>query len=399
MTNRLWPTLFPVALLALGAPLSAQETSVKVSGQVRPRMESRSPVAGERDVFTSMRVRGALEALLEDQVRVFVQFQDVRIFGEEGNTLGDFSGDNLDLHQGFLELGSVPSIGGTLRIGRQEMALGEQRLVGAVNWTQQGRSFDGARYTTPDLGNLQIDLFGMKLRDETASTQEFDSEFWGAWGTVGLGDHGSLELFGLMTTDSREEGTEERTVGALWRGDAGPIQLRAEGSVQGGTRGDEDVSAYMLGVRAGTELADLGTVTLWFDYLSGDEDPDDGESGVFNTLFATNHAFYGFADYFLNIPVHTGGLGLKDLAVKFAFTPWERTRLNVDLHNFQTAEEGTLSTQSLGNELDITLSRPISRGLTLGAGYAYFQAKEGMEELGRLDENAQWFFLMLNAAF
>ncbi len=399
MKNRSWQILTLMGLVTVGLPLHGQETSVKFGGQVRPRMEGRDPVAGERDVFTSMRVRGALDASLENQVRVFVQFQDVRLFGEETNTLGDYSGDNLDLHQGFLELGSVPHFGGVFRVGRQEMALGEQRLVGAVNWTQQGRSFDGARYTTPSLGSLTIDLFGMKLREETASTQEFDSEFWGAWGNIDLGERGSLEVFGLLTTDSRDEGTEERTLGALWRGTAGPVQLRAEGSLQGGTRGDEDVSAFMVGLRAGINLSDVGTVTLWYDHLSGDEDPDDGESGVFNTLFATNHAFYGFADYFLNIPVHTGGLGLRDTALKFAFFPWEQTRLTVDLHIFQTAQDGSLSTQSLGNEFDVTLSRPISQGLSLGAGYAYFQAKDGMEELGRLEEDAQWFYLMLDAAF
>jgi len=399
MKNRMWPTGLALALVGVVSPLMAQQSEITFSGQVRPRMESRSPVGDSWDSFTSMRVRAALQARLQSQVRVFVQFQDVRLFGEEGSTLGDYRADNFDLHQGFVELGSVPEVGGVLRVGRQELSLGEQRLVGAVNWSQQGRSFDGVRYTTPSMGGLRIDFFGMNLRDETASTQDFDSDFLGAWGTMELGNHGSLDLFGLLTTDSRDEGTEERTFGALWKGDAGPVQLRVEGSVQGGNRGDEDVSAHMIGIRAGVELPKEGTVTLWYDYLSGDEDPDDGESGVFNTLFATNHAFYGFADYFLNIPVHTGGLGLKDLAVKFAFTPWRETRLNIDLHNFQTAQEGSLSTQSLGNELDLTLTRPLSQGLTLVTGYSFFQAREGMEELGRLSENAHWLYLMLNAVF
>lgn len=155
----------------------------------------------------------------------------------------------------------------------------------------------------------------------------------------------------------------------------------------------------MLGIRAGTELPGGGSVTLWYDYLSGDEDPNDGEYGVFNTLFATNHAFYGFADYFLNIPVHTGGLGLRDMAVKFTFTPFSQTRFNVDLHNFRTTQVGSLSTQSLGNEIDLTLTRTLSPGLGLVAGCSYFQAKDGMIELGRLSENTHWMYLMLNAVF
>lgn len=388
-----------LALAMMASPLPAQDTQITFGGQIRPRMEGRTPVGGAWDGFASMRARASLEALLRSRVRVFLQFQDVRLFGEETNTLSDYSADHLDLHQGYLELASLGGAGGLLRVGRQELALGEQRLVGAVDWAQQGRSFDGVRYTTPPLGDLRVDLFGMRLSDATAPTQSFDSDFLGAWGALGLGDHGSLDLFGLFTTDSRALGAEEWTFGALWRGDAGPVRWRVEGSVQGGTRGDEDVSAHMLGLRAGTEIPEVGTLTLWYDYLSGDDDPADDTAGAFNTLFATNHAFYGFADYFLNIPVDTGGLGLRDAAVKFSFTPWSQTRLDVDLHNFTTSVQGPLSTRSLGNELDLTLSRPLSPGLTLGAGCSFFQARDGMEELGRLSENGQWLFLMLNAVF
>jgi hypothetical protein len=356
-------------------------------------------VDGSWDFFTSMRARASLEASLESQVRVFLQFQDVRIFGEESNTLTDYRADNFDLHQGYLELGAVPKVGGVLRVGRQEMALGEQRLVGAVDWTQQGRSFDGARYTTPAFGNVQFDLFGMKLRNETAATQEFDSDFLGAWGTLGLENLGSLELFGLFVTDSRDEGSALQTFGALWRADAGPLRLRVEGSLQGGSSGDEDVSAYMIGVSAGGDITDGGTLTVLYDHLSGDEVPDDGEWGVFNTLFATNHIFYGLADYFTDIPVHTGGLGLRDLGAKFSISPGTQTRLGVDLHHFRTAEEGSLSTRTLGNELDLTLTHRITRELGLTTGYSFFQARNGMEELGRLTEDAHWLYLMLNAAF
>ncbi len=385
--------VFPLITHAQGT------TQVTFSGQVRPRFERRTPVDGEWNGFTSMRVRAALEARLEGSVRIFMQFQDVRFFGEEGNTLGDYSADNIDLHQGYLELTDVPSLGGALRIGRQELALGEQRLVGSVNWAQQGRSFDGIRYTTPQKDGLKVDFFAMKLREETAGTHDWDQSFLGAYGAIPVGDGGSLDLYGLMTTDSRDENGSELTFGGLWRGTAGPLSLRAEGSLQTGERGGEDVSAYMMGVRAGGNLHEKVTATLWYDYLSGDDDPSDDEVGVFNTLFATNHAFYGFYDLFLNIPAHTGGLGLKDAAIKFAFTLSPTTSLRADLHNFRSAQEGDLSTQSLANELDLTLNHRISGGLTMVTGYSYVQAKDGIKELGRLSENAQWLFLMLNAVF
>lgn len=388
-----------VALLTAATPLFAQQARVTFGGQVRPRMESRSEGGDTRETFTSMRVRAQIQALLAEGASVFIQVQDVRLFGEETSTLGDFKADAFDLHQGYLELGVLSGIEGSLRVGRQVMAFGEQRLVGSVEWTQQGRSFDGLRYTASPFGALELDLFAMKLQERSSARYDFDGEFLGAYGTVDLKAVGSLDLYGLLTTDSRESGTDEHTLGALWKGTAGPLTFRFEGSVQGGEREGVAVSAYMVGARTGLEVRDRASVTFWYDHLSGDPDPDDDEVEVFNTLFATNHAFYGAADYFLNIPVHTGGLGLRDAALKLAVNPSERTGLGVDLHAFSTTEPGDLSTRNLAREIDVTLTHRLDPGLTAVAGFSYVQVQDGMIELGRLEDDATWAFVMLNAVF
>jgi hypothetical protein len=391
---------FTFLLLAPPPLVSAQESvEIDFGGQIRPRAEGRTPVDGSWNAFTSMRVRAALDASLEGNVGVFIQVQDVRLFGEEESTLTDYSADNFDLHQGFLQLESVPGLGGMARVGRQELALGEQRLVGAVNWTQQGRSFDGIRYTTPMVSGFTFDLFAMKLQEETADTQELDASFLGAYGTLPTGDAGSLDLYGLFTTDSREDNDAQVTVGGLWKGRAGPLDIRLEGSLQTGEREGTSVSAFMVGARAGTRIFDFATATLWYDYLSGDEDPTDDEIGVFSTLFATNHAFYGLADYFLDIPAHTGGLGLRDAAIKVSFDLPRDATLKVDFHDFRTAEEGDLSTQALANELDLTLSYRMAEPLTLVTGYSWVRAREGIKQLERLSEDAQWAYVMLDAVF
>ncbi len=389
-------------LLILVHPVSLEgqdPARVTFGGQIRPRLESRTPVDGGWSGFTSMRVRAALNAQLQGNVRVFLQLQDVRVFGEESNTLTDFQGDNLDLHQGFLELTEVPGVDGVLRVGRQEVALGEQRLIGAVDWAQQGRSFDGFRYTTPSLSGMKVDLFAMKLREESTATHDWESTFLGAYGSLPTGPAGALDVYGLLTTDSRENHDGEITFGALWKGNAGPLDLRFEGSLQTGQRNGDEVSAHMFGARAGGNLSESITATLWYDHLSGDDDLDDEEIGVFNTLFATNHAYYGFADYFTDIPSHTGGLGLQDAAVKFDFTLDPSTSLKVDLHNFRTAEQGDLSTRSLAQEVDLTLTHRLSTALTVTGGYSFVQASDGIKELERLSENAHWVYLMLNTVF
>jgi len=387
-----------LVFLTVPGPGAGQETQVTLGGQVRPRMESRSE-ADVRETFTSMRVRAQMQALLTRDVRVFIQVQDVRLFGEETSTLGDFRADGFDLHQGYLQWGFGQDVETELRVGRQALVLGEQRLVGAVNWTQQGRSFDGARLSALPAEAFKLDVFAMKLQEASSGTYAFDGEFLGAYGTTDLGTAGSLDLYALLVRDSREEGTEEGTFGALWKGRAGPVDLRLEGSLQRGDRRGQDVSAYMLGARAGVAVHEKATLTLWYDHLSGDDDPEAGEVGVFNTLFATNHAFYGYADYFLNIPEDTGGLGLRDLAVKLTLDPDPDTQLRVDLHAFSTAEEGELSTRRLANELDLTLTQRITPELSAMGGFSWVQALDGMEELDRLEENANWAYLMLNVVF
>ena len=39
------------------------------------------------------------------------------------------------------------------------------------------------------------------------------------------------------------------------------------------------------------------------------------------------------------------------------------------------------------------------QGLTLVTGYSFFQARDGILELGRAEENAHWMYVMLDASF
>lgn len=381
---------------------SAQEPPpLTWSGQIRPRTETRTSQSGDaREVFTSMRVRAGLAAALDKEAKIFLQFQDVRLWGEEAHTLTDYRADNFDLHQGYLELTALPGLGGTLRVGRQELAFGEQRLVGAVDWTQQGRSFDGLRYTAPALGKLETDFFWMKTQEASSPTHRYDAAFLGAYGTLELEGGSSFDLYLLANTDSRQVDPNELvTFGGLWKGRLGALDARFEGSFQGGQWAGKDVSAYLVGGRVTMSVTEKAKVTFWYDLLSGDDNPNDGEWKVFNTLYATNHAFYGLADYFTDIPLHTGGLGLQDLALKLAVAPRSDTDLNVDLHVFRTAQPGELSSRSLLDELDLTLTHRLSERLRLVGGYSFVQVRDGIQELGRLNRNAHWAYLMLDGRF
>ncbi len=156
----------------------------------------------------------------------------------------------------------------------------------------------------------------------------------------------------------------------------------------------------MFAARVGASFArGLAGLTLWYDYLSGDDDPADGDSKVFDTLFATNHPFYGFADLFTNIPLHTGGLGLQDIAVKGSLTPRDDVRLNVDVHSFHLAKQGALTSKHLAEEIDLTANYRYSPNLTVTAGFSQIFQATALGDLGRLSDDMSWVYVMLNATF
>ena len=350
-------------------------------------------------IHTEMRVRAALRAALERGVEVFVQMQDVRTWGEETSTVADFSADHLDLHQGYVALRFGGDEQTRLTLGRQETSLGGQRLVGAVDWTPQGRSFDGLRLTTAVGQDAHVDLLAYKLREDEAGG-DAEADLFGAYGTTRVRDAGDLDLYLLFDRMASTASTERATFGARFSGARSGFTYRGEATLQRGTLRGLDTDAYMLGARVGrTFHEDRGSVTLWYDVLSGDSDPVDGTVRVFDTLFGTNHKFYGFADLFLNIPAHTGGLGLRDAAIKASYAVREDLQVSVDLHHFETAERGAVPSSSLGQELDLTLSFAYSPSLSVQAGHSYVRARDALLALGRANGDVQFSYVSLNARF
>lgn len=383
--------------MAITPAAVAQE--VQFGAQVRPRYEFFNPIGGVNEGNTTARVRAEIDALLEGNVRIFVQLQDVRMWGEETNTLGDFSADNFDLHQGFIELRSRSERLFALRVGRQELSLGGERLVGAVDWEQQGRAFDGLRGWM-DIGSVRINAFGFKLTEAAAPLADADTDLSGAYAVIGDAMGTTVDVYALYSRVSGLTDTDQLTAGARVVGSPAGFTFRAEGTLQVGKRGGQDVTAFMFGGRVGREFADGRTgLTLWYDYLSGDDDLTDDEVKVFDTLFATNHKFYGIADLFLDIPAHTGGLGLQDAAVKGFLKASDDVSVNLEVHAFLLARKTDALNRRLGEEVDATVTYRYAPQVSMTGGIAHVIDGSSMRALGRLTEDFTFAFVMVNAAF
>ena len=382
-------------LMLLGCSRAlAQE--IVVSGQVRPRWESRDApdVEADGDGFVSMRTRIGVSATLSPVTRAFAQIQDVRLWGSELNTLNDASADMLDLHQAWLEIGRADAT--NLRVGRQEARYGAERLIGAVDWVQQGRAFDGLRVTHP-LDGARVDGFWFQVADQTSGVHADDAMLTGAYATLPfLRDTHSAEAFALWNTDLD---TDQQTLGGRLLGRHGIVALRFEGAAQLGERAGMDVSAHLLSGEVGIDVIDGVTVSAMYDRLSGDDDPLDDEVRVFDTLFATNHKFYGYADLFLNIPAHTGGRGLQDMALKSAWRPIQPLTLTLDLHRFDAAADDGMDDGHFADEADLVASWRFSPTLGLSAGLFWVDPAAGLGEIGRPTDELLVTYLAVDATF
>ncbi len=390
----------PLVAVLLSPALTAGQSQPTLTwqGEIRPRLYGREPVQGQWDHWISMRTRVGLEAHMDPGLNLFFQIQDVRFWGEELSNR-DRSGDAVDFHQAYLEVDSIPGIGGLIRGGRQEVTLAEGRFIAAPDWGQAGQSFDGLRWIRP-MGDAHLDLVYLRLQEGFAPSHDHSADFLAAWLAFGVDRLGTVDLIGIHDRLGGPDGTGQSTMGSVWRKNSGALSFRVQGMYQFGERRGVDVSAYMLAAQASLAVLEgKGTVILWYDHLSGDSDPDDNEIGVFSTLFGSRHRYYGRADYFLNIPDDTRGLGLRDSAVKLALTPSPLLSLNLDLHTFLTAEKGDLTSQHLAEEADLWIRYLFREALAIDVGYSLTWAGTAMEEMGRLEGTGSVGYFMTSLRF
>jgi len=125
-------------------------TWLNIGGELRTRLESVS--GGEfrhdnDDLYVLTRVRLNLGVKPTDWLKFQFQGQDAQVFGKDTNPDGPPFEDIFDLRMAYVELGDSEKKPIGLRVGRQELVFGEQRLSGHVSWLNTARSFDAVRAT------------------------------------------------------------------------------------------------------------------------------------------------------------------------------------------------------------------------------------------------------------
>jgi hypothetical protein len=370
------------------------------------------------NTFTLLRSRVGLEARPLEDVRVFIQGQDSRVFGQERDASGAFNTladtRNFDLHQGYIEVKKLFVEELMMRLGRQELSYGNERLLGAVGWNNVGRAFDGGMVRF-DCSFMSFDLLAMNVGEmqtypsiatPASVPYVFDGGYdvYGVYGTVKSIQNHKIDGYLLYqinrdTVGSGKTNLKRYTVGSYTRGKTDAVEYELEVAYQGGKRLDVNVSAFMVAGNVGYSFPDLvlRRIGIGYEILSGTP-VGDTKYKSFDPTFHTGHKFYGFMDYFINIPANTQSRGLTDLLARATFAVSEKVASNVWFHHFSYAQR-VGGEKTLGQELDIAAQYKHNKNLTFDVGASMFLPDQLMRQQFRGSDAALWGYLQTTVSF
>jgi hypothetical protein len=134
--------------------------------------------------------------------------------------------------------------------------------------------------------------------------------------------------------------------------------------------------------------------------LSGDDAPGSNTYRAFNTLYGTNHRFYGYLDLFLDPAARTQDRGLIDGMASVTLGLSRSVALEVDAHGFWLHRAmPSADDRLIGWELDLTMPVRLGTGQQLHLGYSAFRNGAAAPLIGLGSENGFWHWAYVQATF
>jgi hypothetical protein len=374
-----------------GDTLSNVGDKIKIDAQVRVRPEFRKdltqtvpavPGSAEEDFSVLLRSRLGFRFDVSDSIGFYIQGQDARDFAEEAAGVPNGAGDDegFDLHQGFIDFSNMGGSNFSFRLGRQEISLGDQRLVGSVGWSNVGRSLDGG-FLTYDGEDWWFGVLGVMQNKAAAGDQTWFGGIYSTWKGF---PNGELDLYYLALQDNDgaagvPAGTGNvqsvHTVGFRVKSTPGNWDLGAEGAGQFGKFGANSIMAFAMHGKLGYTWKDAywkPRLGVEGNYASGDDNAAN-KFTRFNNLFPTNHNKYGFMDLaaWSNIIDGVASVSIKPGSWKYSL---DYHLLFVDKvadpFGFAGVAGAAGNRKLAGHEADLTIAYTINEYANILAGYS-----------------------------
>lgn len=425
------------AQLTIGAQLRTR-TELR-DGQSSPLPKGSSPA-----FFTSQRTR-LFAGFSGYRFKLGFTVQDVRVWGQDVSTINRTTtqdNNGLLVHEAWAEImlldTTVKNKNLSLKIGRQELLYDDSRLLGNLDWLQQGRRHDAAllKYES---GPYMLHLgaaFNQNKENAAGSTYNptppgnYTSTTNGGSMYKSLeflyagrklnGNKGSISFLFLSDQFSRfhldsastkiwDQGVNTRmTTGLYFTEQFNRLSVTASGYYQFGKNASaQKLSAGLLSASFQYALTKQFSAGLGTDFTSGNS-ANSTKNHAFDPLYGTPHKFWGYMDYFY-VASGFGNRGLQDYYLKTKYKPNQKFQLTADVHEFfsattvpdnSTTPAGSLS-KRFGTEADLVASYSLTKVISFEAGYSHFWntsslTSAAVKNIANAQSNSNWAYLMIS---
>lgn len=364
-------------------------------GEYRIRHENQHVLARTSDfllhrtrLYADLHVGGWFRAYAEG-IDAVSDFDDAPPRGIDENRL-----DGLNL---FADAKLLQGESGAIwfRGGRQELLYGAQRLVSPLDWANTRRTFDGLKLFWQG-ADWNVDAwwtrpvpFGQHVAggqtDHNFDHPDQSQEFAGVWATYKRMENHKLDFYYLRLNeyDPTVSTFDYHTFGARWEGSLDDWLWELEGGHQFGDFNALTQSAGFYTCGFGRKFPTLPLrPALWayYDWASGDGNPNDGWNATFNQLFPLGHKYFGFMDV-------VARQNIEDWNFLLTATPHEKVKLLLWWHIFhlQQSRDALYNAagvvvrsdptgaagSDVGQELDLTVTFLLAPRCDLLLGYSH----------------------------
>jgi Alginate export len=251
---------------------------------------------------------------LGDRFRFFGEVASSLENGRNGGPRPAIDEEKMYVHQGFVDLGlwNFGHDSLTLRVGRQEAALGSENFVSTRDGRNIRRSLDGARLTWVK-GDWTVDLLAVRPTLDTPGyfddPPNHGSGFWAVYAVhpFRLLPKGNVDLYymGLdnktVPFDGEGAGREQReTIGTRLWGTTDHWDYNDEFTFQWGSFRSDDIRAWAVSTETGYRVDSIplsprfGLRAVSF---SGNQNPSSHTLGTFNSIYEKG-PYFSYAELF-----------------------------------------------------------------------------------------------------
>jgi len=284
---------------------------MKLDMELRGRTEEQTSlgyVSGKDRLYELTRAWGGMTVVPTNWLTFYAQFMDLHALGLPLKDTAANMRDNFDLRQGYLDFHYKPV---QLIVGRQELRIGDERVVGISDWTNNSRTWDGFYMR---VGNVnQLNLFStsvVTVHPTGLDTHGAGLTFDGAHAKLAtFVPNTTIEPFVLVhalprvTSQQGQVGSQtEVTFGSYYTTKL-PLGFDSSGTgdLQRGSYSNDSIHAGAAIVRGGYGAGRLPWkphIEAEYDYATGNPHTNADRIGTYDQEYPSNHNAFGLVDLF-----------------------------------------------------------------------------------------------------